>query len=198
MLRPSLASPLDLGACPREGVRRKPRAPGPVRNRYLGVISLQMVFSAGKDVITGERGEDRRARVPRQGTAGSCPRGPVLQTSLSAGPEEQPECGVREPGGAPSSRRFCWDSGGPSGVDTTPLHADAPVQLSASLWRVNPQNCSPCWPLPIHPASRWGGNKTLETTEERAPPFLDCTYPTHLASRICYVLITGERQRNLS
>lgn len=67
----------------------KPRAPGPAQKCLFG---SQQYLAQGKDVITGERDENRRTRAPGVSTEGSVPAG-------EAAPEGE---GKRECGGAGS------------------------------------------------------------------------------------------------
>lgn len=66
----------------------KPRAPGPAQKCLFG---SQQYLAQGKDVITGERDENRRTRAPGVSTEGSVPAGEAAPEG-----EGKRECGVLE------------------------------------------------------------------------------------------------------
>ena len=145
----------------------KPRALGPAQKCLFG---SQQYLAQGKDVITGERDENRRTRAPIVSIEGS-----VLQENLSAGSEE--ELPRREKG-----NKRVWGAG--SQEEGTFIYINSAVisgVLGGLILCFSMQNsyaavgnphqpplenkhpaCTSCWPLPTHPASQWGGNKTSE------------------------------------
>lgn len=103
----------------------KPRAPGPAQKCLFG---SQQYLAQGKDVITGERDENRRTRAPGVSIEGSIPAG----EAAPEGEGKQESVGCWKPGGGQLHlHQFCCDFRGPWGFDTMLLHA----KLLCSHWQ---------------------------------------------------------------